>query len=65
MPYAEEDLEGTLFQSVKAIEIAVQIKLQRMSKNGFENVFLKWQKQWGKCIKLRGEYVERARNLEE
>ena len=60
-PTAKKDLKGRRFGTLQEVLGAVQAILKRMSKNGFQHVFEKWQERWAKCIRLNGEYLEGAR----
>ncbi len=64
-PALKRSLKGCRFSSINEIETAVQGGLQNISKDGFQEVFQQWQKRWDKCVRLGGEYIERARDPEE
>ncbi len=64
-PTLKRSLKGWRFSSINEIETAVQGELQRISKDGFQEVFEQWQKRWDKSVCLGGEYIERVRDREE
>ena len=58
-PTLKKNIKGRRFDSAQAALDAVQGILKRMSEEGFQGVYEKWQERWLKCIKLGGEYIER------
>ncbi len=64
-PTLKRSLKGWRFSSINEIETAVLGGLQRISKDGFQEVFEQWQKCWDKCVRLRGEYIECVRDRQE
>ncbi len=62
-PMAKKDLKGKHFPSADAAVKGLEAILKRLSKPGFELVFLDWQRRWKKCIALNGDYFERDHSV--
>lgn len=57
-PEVKKELRGRRFESDLELNNAVMGILNRLSKNGFSEVYDKWIKRWNKCIQQNGEYFE-------
>jgi len=63
-PSVKKHLKGKRFANVTEALKSLEANLKRLSKNGFQHVFLEWQRRWKKCILLEGEYIERDSSVE-
>lgn len=64
-PTAKKSLKGRRFPTSTAAVKALEAILKRISADGFEHVFIEWQRRMKRCISLKGEYLERDRSEDE
>ena len=46
------------FESIQDVKAATTAQLKTLTKEDFQNSFRKWQEQWDKCFRSKGEYFE-------
>ena len=50
-------MKGKRFESIQEIEAAMTAQLKTLTKEDFQNCFIKWKERWDKCDRSE-EYFE-------
>ena len=58
-PIVKMTMKGKHFESIQDTEAATTAQLKTLTKEDFQNCFIKWQERWNKCVRSEGEYFER------